>query len=181
MRFTQSSALRFSHEYEPNSKILRVACNFELSPFNQRLVSGYMRILRFCDHYVNAYLFVSRRNSIAQSPLYGLVSNAFVDLYPAKCELVRRGPRLSWRTFDRVDREAISQLAYKAGRTVLVQDLKRRLLISEQKSVHHRVIQIRLRKVEHHVLIVVNEKSRRKLPQVFYNGKVRRLPFRLYK
>ena len=181
MRLVQRDALRFSRYEEPTSKLVRLSCDWQLSPYDQRIVSGYLRYFSIWDRYVNARLLISRRNSIAQRPLYGLVSNAFDALYPAKCEVTRRGRRLRWRTLDRVDKEAISQLANKAGRVVLVQDINRRLLISEQKSVHHRVIQIRLRELEHHVLIVVNEKSRSQLPEVFYEGKVRRLPLRVYK
>ena len=180
LRFTQSSALKFSKYVDPVSKIVRLTCDAQLSPYDQRILSAYLRVLNIRDTYVNARLLISRRNSIAQSPLYGLVSNIFDGLYPAKCEIVRRGALLSWRSFDGVDQQSPSKLWRKDGRTVLVQDIKKRLLVSEQAAINHRVIQIRLRKEFHHVLIVVNEKAR-SLPQVFYRGKLRKLPLKLYK
>lgn len=181
LRLTQSDALRFSKFVESDAKTLRITSDVQLSPYDQRTVSAYLRVLQIRDSYVNARLLISRRNSIAQTPLYSLASNIFDGLYPAKCEVVRRGPKLSWRTFDGVDHQALSRLWRKSGRVVLLQDLKGRLLVSEQKSVNHRVIQIRLANPKHHVLIVVNEKARRRVPQVFYRGKLRRLPFKLYK
>ncbi len=181
LRLWQPDALVSSRMERSPSKVIKIGTHFELSPYNQYVVSGYMRALDILDRYVNAHLLMSRRNSITQKPTLSVVSNIFDDLYPAKCEVVRRGPVVSWRTFDRVDRTAFSKLSHKAGRIVLVQDIDRRLLVTEQKSVHHRVIQIRLKGVQQHVLIVVNEKTGPKVPNVFYQGKLRRLPFRLYK
>lgn len=179
LRRSQSEALQIS-KYVQSLGRIRITGDWQLSPYDQRLVSGYQRILSIRDRYLNARLLISRRNSIAETPCTNLMWNVFDGLYPAKCEVVRRGARMSWRTFDNVHRVAKSSLAARAGRVVLIQDIKKRLLVTEQRSKSHRITHIRLRWPWQHVLIVVNKRSRTPLPQVFYRGRLRRLPFKLY-
>ena len=180
LRRSQIDALQISKYVESDGNV-RATGNWQLSPYDQRLVSGYQRILRIRDHYINARLMISRRNSVAETPAMSLVSNVFDGLYPARCEVMRRGNRMSWRTFDKVYHHAISRLATQGGRVVLLQDIKKRLLVTEQRSRSYRITHIRLRYWWQRVLIVVNRTSHLPAPRVFFSGRFRRLPFKLYK
>lgn len=158
----------------------RLRCDWQLSPYDQRVTSVYLKAMRIVDSYVNARHVITSRNSFTMSPQENLQANIFAGLYPATCKVVSKKGRISIRTFDKLDMDTRAVLNNTVGgRIVLVQDIQKRLLVAEQRSITHRVTYIRLRQKVDHVLVAVNEKAWWKGPVVIYKNKVQQLPFEL--